>query len=52
MQDDQEFPSSKPVVTAAIGLPILMVGGYVAYLVLPVIIRLVMVAIVRTVTGA
>ncbi|WP_158786959.1 hypothetical protein [Granulicella sp. L46] len=52
MQDVQEAPKSRPVVAVAIGVPFLLFAGYVAYLVIPVIASAVMVAIVRTVTGA
>jgi len=40
------------VVATAIGVPFVLVAGYIAYLVIPVIARVVMIAIVRTVTGA
>jgi len=52
MQDVEEFPKTRPVVAVAIGVPFLVFAGYVACLFVPVIVRVVMVAIVRTVTGA
>ena len=52
MRDVEEFPESRPVVATAIGVPFVLVAGYIAYLVIPVIARVVMIAIVRTVTGA
>jgi hypothetical protein len=52
MQDVQEIPRFRPVVATAIGLPFLLFGGYIAYFIVPVIVRIVLVAVVRTVTGA
>ena len=52
MRDVEEFPEPRPVVATAIGVPFLLAAGYIAYLVMPVIARVVMIAIVRTVTGA
>ena len=52
MQDVEEFPKTRPVVAVAIGVRFLVFAGYVACLFVPVIVRVVMVAIVRTVTGA
>jgi hypothetical protein len=52
MRDVEEFSSSRPGVATAIAVPLSLVAGYMAYLILPVIVRVVMVAIVRTVTGA
>jgi hypothetical protein len=52
MQDVQEFPKSRRVVATVIGVPFVLFAGYVAYLIIPVIASAVMMAIVRTVTGA
>jgi hypothetical protein len=52
MQDVEEYPRSRPVVAVAIGVPFVLIAGYIACLIIPVIARFVIVAIVRTVTGA
>lgn len=52
MQDVEEFPGSRPVVATAIAVPLSLILGYAAYVIVPVIVRVVMMAIVRTVTGA